>query len=50
MNKSQTEYYIVVIRNRKVYGPFDRDEYGMHRDFLDVADGLDFTLTFRELE
>jgi Protein of unknown function (DUF3997) len=49
-DKTQTEYYIVVVRNRKVYGPFDRDEFRMHRDFLDVADGLDFTLTFRELE
>ena len=47
IDKTRTEYYIVVVRNRKVYGPFDRDEYRMHRDFLGVADGLNFTYVSR---
>ncbi len=49
-DKTRTEYFIVVVRSKKVYGPFDEPEYRMHRDFFEVAEGLDFTLTFLELE
>ena len=49
-DKMTTEYFIVVVRDGKAYGPFDRAEYVMHCDILGVAENLDFTLTFRELE
>jgi hypothetical protein len=50
VDKSRTEYYIVVVRARKAYGPFDRAEFALHCDLLGVAEGLNFTLTFHELE
>jgi hypothetical protein len=50
VDRSRTEYYIVVLRTRRVYGPFDPFEFALHRDLLGVAEGLDFTLTFSELE
>jgi hypothetical protein len=50
IDKTRTEYYIVIVKNRRVYGPFDQAEYVLHCDLLGVAKDLDFTLTFRELE
>lgn len=49
-DRTQTEYYIVVVRNKKVYGPFDRAEFAMHCDLLSVSEDLDFTLTYQDLE
>lgn len=49
-DRSRTEYYIVTARDKKVYGPFDQAEYVLHCDLLGVAEGLDFTITFSDLE
>lgn len=50
IDKTQTEYFIVVVRDEKVHGPFDRAEFVRHCDLLGVAKDLDFTLTFEDLE
>jgi hypothetical protein len=50
IDKTQTEYYIVVVRGAKVHGPFDRAEFVLHCDLLGVAKNVDFTLTFPDLE
>jgi hypothetical protein len=43
-DKGRIEYYIVVVRDGKAYGPFDRDEFAIHCDLLGVSPDLDFTL------
>jgi hypothetical protein len=43
-DKGRIEYYIVVVRDRKAYRPFDRTEFAIHCDLLGVSPHLDFTL------
>jgi hypothetical protein len=50
IDRTRTEYYIVVVRGEKVHGPFDQAEFALHCDLLGVAKDLDFTLTFQDLE
>ncbi len=49
-DRTRTEYYIVGTRDKKVHGPLDRADFILHCDILGVAEGLDFTLTFNELQ
>lgn len=49
-DRTQTDYYIVGVRDKRVHGPFDRVEFVIHCDLLGVAAELDFTLVFTDLE
>jgi hypothetical protein len=50
VDKSLTEYFIVVVSERKGYGPFDAQEFGVRRDSLNVSPYLAFTRVYRDLE
>jgi hypothetical protein len=49
-DRSRTEYYIVVVRDRKAHGPFDEADFALHCDLLGVAERLSFTRTFPDPE
>lgn len=49
-DKTKTEYFIVTVREKRVYGPFNRAEYDTERQRLNVAADLSFTQTFQEVE
>ncbi len=50
IDKAKTQYYIVTVRDHKVYGPFDEAGYRSQREALKVAESLAFTLRFDDLE
>lgn len=50
VDKATTQLFIVTVRDRKVHGPFDEPAYRSQRGVLGVAESLDFTLRFDDLE
>jgi hypothetical protein len=50
VDKARTEYFIITVRDRKVHGPFDEPAYRSQRGVLGVAERLDFTLKFDDLD
>jgi hypothetical protein len=50
VDKPITQYYIITLSDRKVHGPFDKTEYRSQRKALKVAESLDFTLKFKDLD
>jgi hypothetical protein len=50
IDRTRTEYFIIEVRSRRVYGPFDEPDYVLHCDILGLAEGVAFTRTFPELE
>jgi hypothetical protein len=50
VDKAQVEYFILTVRDRKVYGPFDEPAYRSQRGVLGVGESLDFTLKFDDLD
>jgi hypothetical protein len=49
-DKAVTQFFIVEVRDRKVHGPLDEPGYRARRRALGVAEGVDFTLRFDDLE
>jgi hypothetical protein len=50
IDKAITQYFIVAVRDRKVHGPLDEPGYRTQRRVLGVAESVDFTLRFDDLE
>ena len=50
LDRSQIEYYIVVVSGCRVFGPFGEQDFVLHCDILGVGKDLGFTQVFRDLE
>jgi len=49
-NKSITNYFILRLKDDKLFGPFGEADFTEQRKLLGVPSNLDFTLVYKDLE